>query len=101
MGVGAWICRKSRDFRKVRLPELNQRLTLSERYDQSEPQNRRLGYGRVSTYWQTLDAQITQLRAEGCTKFTRRRQAARKLAGHLANAGRYGFILRGDCMLLI
>jgi hypothetical protein len=35
---------------------------------ESEPQNRRLGYARISTYWQTLDAQIAQLRAEGCAK---------------------------------
>src|SRR5205807_1632623 len=34
-------------------------------------QNRRLGYARVSTYGQTLDAQIAQLRAEGCAKIYR------------------------------
>src|SRR5882757_823620 len=38
---------------------------------ESEPQNRRLGYARVSTYGQTLDAQIAQLRAEGCAKIYR------------------------------
>jgi hypothetical protein len=32
-----------------------------------EPQNRPLGYARVSTYGQTLDAQLEQLRAAGCT----------------------------------
>lgn len=36
-----------------------------------KPQNRRLGYARVSTYGQTLDAQLEQLRAEGCTKVYR------------------------------
>jgi DNA invertase Pin-like site-specific DNA recombinase len=35
------------------------------------PQNRRLGYARFSTYGQTLDAQLAQLRKEGCAKIYR------------------------------
>ena len=35
------------------------------------PETRRLGYTRVSTYGQTLDAQLEQLRAERCVRIYR------------------------------
>ncbi len=38
---------------------------------EKEPNNRRLGYARVSTYGQTLDVQLVQLRKEGCAKIYR------------------------------
>ena len=38
---------------------------------ETHTQNRCLGYARVSTYGQTLDAQLEQLRGEGCTKIFR------------------------------
>jgi DNA invertase Pin-like site-specific DNA recombinase len=37
----------------------------------THPQNRRLGYARVSIYGQTLDVQLEQLRGAGCTKIYR------------------------------
>jgi DNA invertase Pin-like site-specific DNA recombinase len=37
----------------------------------TDTQTRRLGYARLSTYGQTLDAQLKQLRRAGCTKIYR------------------------------
>jgi DNA invertase Pin-like site-specific DNA recombinase len=57
---------------------------------ESERKTRRLGYARVSTYGQTVDAQLEQLRREGCAKIIRekargaqadRRQLLRLLKG--------------------
>jgi DNA invertase Pin-like site-specific DNA recombinase len=38
---------------------------------ETHPQTHRLGYARVSTYGQTPDAQLEQLRGAGCTKVYR------------------------------
>jgi DNA invertase Pin-like site-specific DNA recombinase len=56
------------------------------------PETRRLAYARVSTYGQTLDAQLAQLRDAGCTKIFREkvtgarpeRRELLKLLKHLA-----------------
>ena len=38
---------------------------------ETKPENRPLGYARVSTYGQTLDAQLEQLHAQGCANIYR------------------------------
>ncbi len=61
---------------------------------EAPPENRRLGYTRVSTVGQTLDSQLEQLRGIGCTKIYREkvtgapndRRELLKMLKHLAPA---------------
>jgi DNA invertase Pin-like site-specific DNA recombinase len=48
---------------------------------ETHPQNRHFGYARVSTYGQTLDTQLEQLRGAGCTKIFREKVTARTMTG--------------------
>ncbi len=54
----SWRCSKNQELREK---------TCSRPIKGLRPENRRLGYARVSTYGQTLDSQLEQLRAAGCT----------------------------------
>ncbi len=64
---------------------------------ETDPQNRRLGYARVSTYGQTLDAQLDQLRADGCAKLYREKasgaQADRRELQRMLKAIRVGDLM--------
>ena len=42
---------------------------------ETQPKNRHLGYARVSTYGQTLEAQLAQLKAQGCSKIYREKSS--------------------------
>jgi predicted site-specific integrase-resolvase len=66
-------------------------------------ETRCLGYARVSTYGQTLDAQLEQLRRDGCTQAykekvsgarTDRRQLFRMLKGVAPGGARRGRFVR-------
>ena len=61
------------------------------------PEIRRLGYARVSTYGQTLDAQLDQLRAEGCAAIYREKasgaQADRRELQRMLKAIRPGDVV--------
>jgi DNA invertase Pin-like site-specific DNA recombinase len=54
-------------------------VTRLAKYDRNEPPSRRLGYARVSTYGQTLDAQLEQLRKEGCNPIYREKASGAQL----------------------
>jgi DNA invertase Pin-like site-specific DNA recombinase len=62
---------------------------------ESKPQSRPIGYACVSTYEQTLDAQLEQLRGAVCTKIYREKvTAARADRGELVKMLKA--LVRGD-----
>jgi hypothetical protein len=63
--------RKARSSALHQFPPSNQGVTIAVKYDRNSSEKRLIGYARVSTYGQTLDAQLEQLRGAGCTKIYR------------------------------
>jgi hypothetical protein len=61
------------DFCKSGWTQRPSGLRFAEDMTKSNPQNRIIGYARVSTYGQTLDAQLEQLKAAGCAKVYKER----------------------------
>jgi hypothetical protein len=61
---------------RLSLPNVFRWLRFANDMIETSPQNRHLGYAPVSTYGQTLDAQLQQFRAEGCAKVSQRPTAS-------------------------
>src|SRR4051812_17208573 len=61
---------------------------------ETDPENRLIGYARVSTYGQTLDTQLEQLRAAGCSSRNFYRE---KVTG--ARADRRELLRMLDCLV--
>ena len=57
-------------------------LEFAEDMTESDSPLRLIGYARVSTYGQTLDAQLDQLRAEGCAKLYREKASGAQTNRH-------------------
>jgi Resolvase, N terminal domain len=64
---------------------------------ETHPQKRPIGYGRVSTYGQTLDSQLDQLRTAGCSsRNIHREKVTGARADLLASSSASFSMARGD-----
>jgi DNA invertase Pin-like site-specific DNA recombinase len=66
---------------------------------ETSPQNRHLGYARVSSYGQALDAQLQQFRAEGCTKVYREKAGGAR-ADRAPLRRDIGQLAKGDLLMV-
>ena len=77
LGVARRLARL-KTFGNSACPARSNGLVFPEDVTEIDPENRHLGYARVSTNGQTLDAQLEQLKAAGCTRIYREKVSGAK-----------------------